>query len=73
MVATGVQPTWKYGVEACGLTDAKLAAIRSHTARAVMPLGKQACPVTAVRLKLGTINDPLVITTKASVDWFTQV
>ena len=50
-----------------------VATLRAATAQATGAPCSQACPITAVRLKLGTINDPLVIATKDSILWFLQV
>ena len=70
LVKTGIVPTWSYGVEAFGLSEAPIKALRAATAAVASPGGTQGCPVAAIRATLGEDADPLCIATKASVLWW---
>ena len=73
IIRTGSEATWRYGVEAYGLTNASLARLRSATANATASGGKQGCPVITIRAVIGPSGDPLCVATRASILWWVTI
>jgi hypothetical protein len=70
LITTGSQPSWQYGVEAYGITDACVSRLRAATAFATGIGGSKGCPITAIRLAIGERADPLFAATLPSVKWW---
>jgi len=73
LITTGSQPSWQYGVEAYGISDACVSRLRAATAYATGLGGSKGCPVTAIRISIGEAADPLYAATLPSVKWWTQL
>ena len=73
LITTGSQPSWQYGVEAYGISDACVSRLRAATAYATGLGGSKGCPVTAIRISIGEAADPLFAATMPSVKWWTQL